>query len=387
MRVRVTKQKAARGGFTLIELLVVISIIATLAALILPGVQNAREAARRTQCLNNMRNINTAIATYTTSNRGNLPPLVGGVDLNSLQTGTGGADQRFAPWTYHLLPFLDQQGLYDRLQDTTLGTQSADTLASTVIEVFNCPDNPAEESPGNLTYVANAGYMLGDTWGGIPAPVAPGGVGQGNAQHIVGAIDFPESADDGRAMHATGAFWPSDSPDSGSALNPSGLRTTGDGISRGDGTTQTLLLSENLNTRPYNTTTNQGGWTSDMVGDIAFTVAVSGSAGVANDNSTNGGVGSSGGGETRALIIGDPLDLDNSGGEGLRDSAINANLGTAVNGTSPRPSSLHPNIVNVMYADGHGGTLNQNIDASVYVRLVSQNGNRFGQGILSDSDF
>lgn len=68
---------ARRRGFTLIELLVVISIIATLAALILPGIQSAREAARRTTCLNNIRNIGLAMHNFASGNGGRLPRLVG----------------------------------------------------------------------------------------------------------------------------------------------------------------------------------------------------------------------------------------------------------------------------------------------------------------------
>ncbi len=65
-----------RGGFTLIELLVVISIIATLMSLILPAIQNAREAGRRTQCLNNIRNVTVACMNFASSSpRGHVPNL------------------------------------------------------------------------------------------------------------------------------------------------------------------------------------------------------------------------------------------------------------------------------------------------------------------------
>ncbi len=83
--------KTSRRGFTLIELLVVISIIATLMALILPAVQQAREAGRRTQCQNNLKNITLAAISFAEAHRGVLPSSATYGDYN---TDTDGVVKR-----------------------------------------------------------------------------------------------------------------------------------------------------------------------------------------------------------------------------------------------------------------------------------------------------
>src|SRR6476660_8448585 len=119
-----------RGAFTLVELLVVIAIIGILVALLLPAVQAAREAARRTQCSNNIKNIALAALTYEGANKHfpvdediyNDPP--DDIDLNTGQWKGSGAPDPFidagtlsgAGWIVFVLPHLEEQSLYDQFK-------------------------------------------------------------------------------------------------------------------------------------------------------------------------------------------------------------------------------------------------------------------------------
>src|SRR5262245_49230386 len=99
-------------GFTLVELLVVIAIIGILVALLLPAVQAAREAARRMQCGNNLKQIGLALHNYHDTFK-SLP--IGLLGAGAGQPTPSSADDGFG-WGCALLPFLEQQALYDRVR-------------------------------------------------------------------------------------------------------------------------------------------------------------------------------------------------------------------------------------------------------------------------------
>jgi prepilin-type N-terminal cleavage/methylation domain-containing protein/prepilin-type processing-associated H-X9-DG protein len=151
----------SRSGFTLIELLVVISIIAVLIALLLPAVQAAREAARRSQCINNLKQIGLALHNYHST--ANTFPM--GSSLNF--TPSYGFDG-WAPWSVHalLLPHLEQTPLYNAANfNLTMGLDdgTAQAINSTVfltrISSFLCPS----DGPAGTQYINNYRGSIGTT--------------------------------------------------------------------------------------------------------------------------------------------------------------------------------------------------------------------------------
>lgn len=133
-----------KRGFTLIELLVVIAIIAILIALLLPAVQQAREAARRTQCKNNLKQIGLALHNYHDT-FSIFPPanIVGPAWINSCPEGQCG----HWSWGALLLPMIDQAPLFEQLDvgNTPLPTAASDparlTLMQTSLPAFRCPSD------------------------------------------------------------------------------------------------------------------------------------------------------------------------------------------------------------------------------------------------------
>jgi prepilin-type N-terminal cleavage/methylation domain-containing protein/prepilin-type processing-associated H-X9-DG protein len=122
-----------RRGFTLIELLVVIAIVAVLIGLLLPAVQSAREASRRSSCGNNLRQFGTAIAGHETS-AGFFPP---GAYLENAFI----RDADISGFVF-LLPFLEQQALSDRYNRSVRWDNAANrSVVATPLPVMNCPSN------------------------------------------------------------------------------------------------------------------------------------------------------------------------------------------------------------------------------------------------------
>ena len=158
-----------RKGFTLIELLVVIAIIGVLIALLLPAVQSAREAARRAQCVNNLKQLGLAIHNYIDSNQ-SVPPTM--VCYAPSTVGTNAGQQ----WSVHsrLLPFIEGNTIYNAI-NWNFGERwggGADIVAATF---------PGSNANGTYWAVANASVVANQ----INSFLCPSDEGVGNLTGIV----------------------------------------------------------------------------------------------------------------------------------------------------------------------------------------------------------
>ena len=137
----VSLSSRCRRGFTLIELLVVIAIIAVLVALLLPAVQSAREAARRSQCKNNLKQIGLALHNYHDVGSGLPSGWIGVSNFTADPEGESGFG-----WGTMIIPHLDSNNLYAQLNtkrplDDRSGSPSNAELLRIVIPVYSCPSD------------------------------------------------------------------------------------------------------------------------------------------------------------------------------------------------------------------------------------------------------
>ncbi|MBI1246649.1 DUF1559 domain-containing protein [bacterium] len=143
-----------RRGFTLVELLVVIAIIGVLIALLLPAVQQAREAARRMSCTNNLKQLALAVHNYHDTFDCFPTGAIG------YKNSGGNQDANYSAWTLHLMPFIEMNNLYQAIEPGRTRLDQAATVGSGVngttgrvlidmmrqpIAALNCPSDPGEK--------------------------------------------------------------------------------------------------------------------------------------------------------------------------------------------------------------------------------------------------
>jgi prepilin-type N-terminal cleavage/methylation domain-containing protein/prepilin-type processing-associated H-X9-DG protein len=247
-----TMPRPTRRAFTLVELLVVVTIISVLAALLLPALQSAREASRRVQCQNHLRQIGLALHNYT-AQHGRLPP--GAILANYPGTGTTSYDplveatstakgNHGTSWLLQVLPFIEQQTLYDRW-DFSHSVASNQAVAATNIEVFFCPTRRQSTRQKDR-------LVMFPRWDGASASAGwtAGGNDYAGCLGAQNAYDNPTTSN--RARKFCGPNYVYDSPATGTTPAGAGIclrgifvpnfSTSVDEIT--DGLTATLMIGE-----------------------------------------------------------------------------------------------------------------------------------------------
>jgi prepilin-type N-terminal cleavage/methylation domain-containing protein len=204
-----------RSAFTLVELLVVITIISMLMALLMPAVQAAREAARRATCMNNQHNIALAFLGYE-SNRGKFPGY-----LNSFGDSSG--NLVIANWVIMTFPYIEHNDLWKNWHIPV----SANSPRAVYLKLFVCPSNPTDQTAVGstpLSYCVNTGIPDGST---------------------ASSSAFPGRASTSE-LKSDGVFFNLANTAAGAQASTDNHTMSLDYLSQHDGSSNTLLLSENI---------------------------------------------------------------------------------------------------------------------------------------------
>ncbi len=335
------RPRFSKAGFTLVELLVVIAIIGILIALLLPAVQAAREAARRSQCSNNIKQIGLALHNYVDVHK-KLPPYA----VWGHAIGTRPEAPYHHTWLMAIMPFMEQQPLYDSA-DMNAPAWGQDFTAQRVAGLM-CPSDSGFTEPSEThglsitTYAACEGW---DWWSqGVMSSSHPA------------AVQFPELA----GLELMGVF---DSKGVGS-INGSATQ-----VPRStrfaeitDGTSNTILVAE----------VNSTGFTGGARLTCGTGVPRPRSSGVARAAfvaMTAGGIGSQPANYMRPDGSAAVQDSYWKTGPYMRYPCFLTYGGP--NSNEHSPSSLHPGIVQVLLGDGSVRGMSETINYVTYMYATS----------------
>ncbi len=337
-------QRLDRAGLTWLDVLVSISITLTVAALMFPAINQQRAPNKRILCLNNMKQLVLSERNFADRHHGQLTWLCE-------KYGANADSSVLAPWTYALLPDLDNAGMLREFLQDPRAFQNGNPI---LLKVLQCPATYDTPEFGALSYVANAGYIRADIYN----QTAPDWM----LAHSLTAVNWNQNGtidnDDLQIAFSTGAFWPKTS-DSQAESDEEKLALlkrpmTLDDIESYDGQQHTILFAENKQARNWQR--------ADALHDFAFGVPVNPAKDFA------------------APARGRPLDFTADFGTTLKlQNAMTNNNPTAKSGTAARPGSNHLGSSIYGFADGAARMISDDIDWSVYVRLLTPNGQQYGQ--------
>jgi len=340
-RVRAGQASLARRGLTIVELLVSIAIVAILVGILMPGLQMARESARRSGCSNNMRQIAMAMRIYADARR-YLPGWRNAIKTYSAVRAQTAPEDAAVSWTVPILPQLEEPGVYDWYSSSAAGSPAAAVPPQLRIDTYRCPSQVDVARSSRLSYAVNAG----------------------SSGEVLDNGSFPaqQYAADGVFIDAVGNL-PSDPLFDASRRSYAAGRVSFKDLSA-DGTSTTVMLSE-----------RSGPAVPDDISWAMNPRVVRANRGAIKRNHT----------------ILQPLPIGS--GPRTQISVINPTAETRpqpspipadanVDDWNVRyPSSRHPGAVNVAFCDGRVRSVREAIDAWVYSQLLSSAGHAASAGV------
>ncbi len=409
----------SRRGFTLIELLVVISIIGVLVGLLLPAINSAREAGRRTQCQNNMRQLALALNAFAgrksafpaagTFFEDNTTPATSGAtsilyqSLGSGATGVTSGTTLTAPsnaaysWVVSILSDLDQTDLANNWTFhvpywSTITPDTSTTpnliIGSTSLGVLRCPDdNNFTANEGNLSYVANGGFSrfpyAPSPWVGLKADGDPNG---GTAASSVLTFDSPNNVTAAPNLQKGGVMFLNSiydnvfdtsvtSAQNGRSPAWGGAKTTLASIT--DGMSATLLLGESTLVG-YSTGVAYSGnlgtnWSAPFPNFCMFIGSDDICEVLGSSQKSTGACNTN----FRSVYINVSDDPQWSQANRLLTyENINYGQNLTIKGTFPFVTSGHPTGANFAFCDGHVSFQSNTIDGTVYAKLLTPAGSK-----------